>query len=49
MSEETDDNPQQRYALRIAKTAQKDLFNLQTKQFAQVAKKILSLQGKALI
>ncbi|MBE9191390.1 type II toxin-antitoxin system RelE/ParE family toxin [Gloeocapsopsis crepidinum LEGE 06123] len=34
-----------RYALRIAKTAEKDLFNLQAKQFTQVAKKIFSLQG----
>lgn len=34
-----------RYALRIAKTAEKDLFDLQAKQFAQVAKKIFSLQG----
>ncbi|MUL39097.1 type II toxin-antitoxin system RelE family toxin [Gloeocapsopsis dulcis] len=38
-------NPQPRYALRIAKIAEKDLLNLQTKQFAQVAKKIFSLQG----
>ncbi len=34
-----------RYALRIAKTAEKDLFALQAKQFTQVAKKIFSLQG----
>lgn len=39
------DPHRRRYALRIAKTAEKDLFNLQTKQFAQVAKKIFSLQG----
>jgi hypothetical protein len=30
------DKPQRRYALRIAKTAEKDLLDLQTKQFAQV-------------
>ena len=34
-----------RYALRIAKTAEKELLSLQNKQFAQVAKKILSLQA----
>ena len=34
-----------RYALRIAKTAEKDLLELPAKQFAQVAKKIFSLQG----
>jgi mRNA interferase RelE/StbE len=34
-----------RYALRIAKTAEKDLLSLQTKQFNQIAKKIFSLQG----
>lgn len=39
------DSPCERYALRIARTAQKDLLDLQTKQFAQVAKKIFSLQG----
>jgi len=39
------DTPPRRYALRIAKTAEKDLLALQTKQFAQVAKKIFSLQG----
>ncbi len=44
MSEEKD-RPSDRYAIRIAKTAEKDLFDLQTKQFAQVAKKIFSLQG----
>lgn len=45
MSEESDDLPRDRYALRIAKTAEKDLSELQNKQFAQVAKKIFSLQG----
>ncbi|MBV9388525.1 MAG: type II toxin-antitoxin system RelE/ParE family toxin [Chroococcidiopsidaceae cyanobacterium CP_BM_ER_R8_30] len=44
MSDESD-SQRERYAIRIAKTAEKDLFNLQTKQFAQVAKKIFSLQG----
>lgn len=34
-----------RYALRVAKTAEKDLNKLQGKQFVQVAKKIFSLQG----
>ena len=34
-----------RYALRVAKTAEKDLNKLQSKQFVQVAKKIFSLQG----
>ncbi len=43
MSDESD-SPRERYALRIAKTAKKDLLDLQTKQFAQVAKKIFSLQ-----
>lgn len=33
------------YALRVAKTAEKDLNKLQGKQFVQVAKKIFSLQG----
>jgi mRNA interferase RelE/StbE len=40
-----EDTKRDRYALRIAKTAEKDLFTLQAKQFAQVAKKIFSLQG----
>lgn len=44
MSDELE-KPRERYALRIAKTAEKDLLDLQTKQFAQVAKKIFSLQG----
>ena len=39
------EKPHERYVLRIAKTAEKDLSDLQTKQFAQVAKKIFSLQG----
>lgn len=39
------EKPRERYGLRIAKTAEKDLLDLQTKQFAQVAKKIFSLQG----
>ncbi len=43
MSKES--NPSKRYALRIAKTAEKDLSNLQAKQFSQVVKKIFSLQG----
>lgn len=34
-----------RYALRVAKTAEKDLNKLQSKQFVQVAKKIFALQG----
>lgn len=38
MSDELE-KPRERYALRIAKTAEKDLLDLQTKQFAQVAKK----------
>ena len=33
-----------RYVLRIAKTAEKDLAELQAKQFKQVATKIFSLQ-----
>ena len=37
--------PRERYGLRIAKTAEKDLLDLQTKQFAQIAKKLFSLQG----
>ena len=44
MSDEFE-KPRERYALRIAKTAEKDLLDLQTKQFAQIAKKIFSLQG----
>ncbi|BAY07692.1 type II toxin-antitoxin system RelE family toxin [Calothrix sp. NIES-2098] len=35
----------ERYILRIAKTAEKDLLNLQAKHFKQVVSKILSLQG----
>jgi mRNA interferase RelE/StbE len=35
----------ERYTLRIAKTAEKDLLKLQAKQFKQVVSKILSLQG----
>ncbi|MBD2353634.1 type II toxin-antitoxin system RelE/ParE family toxin [Tolypothrix sp. FACHB-123] len=35
----------ERYTLRIAKTAEKDLLELQAKQFKQVVSKILSLQG----
>lgn len=34
-----------RYTLRIARTAEKDLLDLQPKQFKQVVSKILSLQG----
>ncbi|MBW4449224.1 MAG: type II toxin-antitoxin system RelE/ParE family toxin [Spirirestis rafaelensis WJT71-NPBG6] len=34
-----------RYDLRIARTAEKDLVDLQAKQFKQVVSKILSLQG----
>jgi mRNA interferase RelE/StbE len=37
-----------RYTLRIAKTAEKDLLDLQAKQFKQVVSKIFSLQGKPL-
>ena len=44
MSDELE-KPRERYALRIARTAEKDLLDLQIKQFAQVAKKIFSLQG----
>jgi mRNA interferase RelE/StbE len=36
----------ERYALRLTKSAEKDLFDLQPKQFKQVAKKIFSLQGE---
>jgi mRNA interferase RelE/StbE len=42
-----EDSPGDRYAIRIAKTAEKDLLALQTKQFAQVAKKIFALQGNS--
>ncbi|MBP5971727.1 type II toxin-antitoxin system RelE/ParE family toxin [Brasilonema sp. CT11] len=35
----------ERYTLRIAKTAEKDLLDLQAKQFKQVVSKIFSLQG----
>ncbi|MEA5593715.1 type II toxin-antitoxin system RelE/ParE family toxin [Rivularia sp. UHCC 0363] len=35
----------ERYTLRIAKTAEKDLLKLQPKQYKQVVSKILSLQG----
>lgn len=35
----------ERYALRIAKTAEKDLHDLSSQNFAQIVKKILSLQG----
>jgi len=35
----------ERYGLRIAKTAEKDLSDLQAKQYKQVASKIFSLQG----
>ncbi len=35
----------ERYTLRVAKTAEKDLNNLPPKQFKQVASKIFSLQG----
>ncbi|MFN7527062.1 MAG: type II toxin-antitoxin system RelE family toxin [Dolichospermum sp.] len=35
----------ERYTLRIAKTAEKDLLDLQPKQYKQVVSKILSLQG----
>ncbi|AFY43659.1 type II toxin-antitoxin system RelE/ParE family toxin [Nostoc sp. PCC 7107] len=35
----------ERYTLRVAKTAEKDLLDLQAKQFKQVVSKILSLQG----
>lgn len=35
----------ERYTLRIAKTAEKDLLDLQAKQYKQVVSKILSLQG----
>jgi mRNA interferase RelE/StbE len=35
----------ERYTLRIAKTAEKDLLDLQAKQYKQVVSKIFSLQG----
>ncbi|MBD2390944.1 type II toxin-antitoxin system RelE/ParE family toxin [Aphanizomenon flos-aquae NRERC-008] len=35
----------ERYTLRIARTAEKDLLDLQPKQYKQVVSKILSLQG----
>jgi mRNA interferase RelE/StbE len=35
----------ERYTLRIAKTAEKDLLDLPAKQFKQVVSKILSLMG----
>jgi mRNA interferase RelE/StbE len=35
-----------RYTLRVAKTAEKDLLDLPAKQFKQVASKIFSLQGE---
>ncbi|BAY78405.1 MAG: type II toxin-antitoxin system RelE family toxin [Nostoc sp. ChiSLP01] len=35
----------ERYTLRIAKTTEKNLRDLQAKQFKQVVSKILSLQG----
>ncbi len=35
----------ERFSLRIAKTAEKDLLKLQAKQYKQVVSKILSLQG----
>ncbi|MGF2040444.1 MAG: type II toxin-antitoxin system RelE family toxin [Nostoc sp. CmiVER01] len=35
----------ERYSLRIAKTAEKDLLDLQAKLYKQVVSKILSLQG----
>ncbi|BAZ24423.1 hypothetical protein NIES4073_53180 [Kalymmatonema gypsitolerans NIES-4073] len=35
----------ERYDLRIAKTAEKDLIDLPAKQFKQVVSKIFSLQG----
>ncbi|WP_445628602.1 type II toxin-antitoxin system RelE family toxin [Nostoc sp. DSM 114167] len=37
----------ERYSLRIAKTAEKDLNDLQAKQYKQVVAKILSLQGNS--
>ncbi|MEH2294920.1 type II toxin-antitoxin system RelE family toxin [Nostoc sp.] len=37
----------ERYSLRIAKTAEKDLLDLQAKFYKQVVSKILSLQGNS--
>lgn len=37
----------ERYNLRIAKTAEKDLLDLQAKLYKQVVSKILSLQGNS--
>ncbi len=37
----------ERYSLRIAKTAEKDLLDLQAKLYKQVVSKILSLQGNS--
>ncbi len=34
-----------RYGLRVSKSAEKDLFGLQSKQFTQIVKKIFSLSG----
>ena len=45
MSGDSDRKPRERYAIRIAKTAEKDLSQLPSKQFAQIAKKIFSLQS----
>ena len=35
-----------RYAIRLTKAAEKELYDLQPKQFKQVAKKIFSLQSQ---
>ncbi len=35
----------ERYALRLTKSAEKELYDLQLKQFKQVVKKIFSLQS----
>jgi mRNA interferase RelE/StbE len=35
----------ERFALRLTKAAEKELYDLQPKQFKQVAKKIFSLQS----
>ncbi|MEH2146552.1 type II toxin-antitoxin system RelE family toxin [Nostoc sp.] len=37
----------ERYSLRIAKTAEKDLLDLQAKLYKQVVSKIFSLQGNS--
>jgi mRNA interferase RelE/StbE len=37
----------ERYSLRIAKTAEKDLLDLQAKLYKQVVSKMLSLQGNS--